>query len=974
MMIAATQSGAAPDAFAACGPFLPRVFDAARAERIFESLDDSVAGIPDGARAVLTSAFGNSPYLCRLGLRERDVLREIWERGPDVVVERAISDAQNVHAATDIAEAMAVLRRAKRQMALATALADIAGIWDVEVVTNRLTRFADASVGGALRFLLRRAAQAANLTEQDPASLEADTGLIVLAMGKGGAFELNYSSDLDLIVFYDAERFPFRKKSDVRAAAVDVVKGLVNMLGEITMDGYVFRIDLRLRPDAGATQIAVSTEAAERYYEEMGQNWERAAFIKARACAGDRSAAASFLKGLEPFIWRRNLDYAAIEDIHSIKRQIHAHGGHGAIAVAGHNIKLGLGGIREIEFFAQTQQLILGGRDPALRERRTLDALEALRARGLVSGQTSAELAESYRFLRRLEHRLQMIEDEQTHTLPEDPVELEHIACFAGYADTESFGIELVAHLERVQRYYEELFQKEAPLGGAGGSLVFTGVENDPETLDTLAEMGFRDAQHVAGAIRGWHHGRIRATRSPRARELLTRLMPAILAALANTADPDSAFAQFDRFISRLPAGVQLFSLFLANPHLLQLVAGVMGSAPRLAEHLARAPAMLDVLLDRDFLAQPLYGDLRDLLARQLATATDHEAVLDIARRFVREQTFRAGVQLIDTGISTAQAGEIFSDIAECTIAALLEKVEQELASSAGEVEGGSFCVVAMGRLGGREMTSASDLDLIFVYETPSHIEQSSGPRPMPAMVYYAKLAQRLIAALTVQTAEGGLYEVDMRLRPTGNKGPAAVSLESFARYHADDAWTWERLALTRARVIAGPDLLKRKIEDIIRTSLTRKMDAARLAHDVRDMRQKLEMQFPAKGSWDLKFVPGGLVDIEFAAEFLLLRHAWQAPELLEPNTHIALARLRDVGFLEASDADALTEAARLQIALLQIQRMAVTGAFHPESATPGMKALLCRAAGIDDFASLQRKLAALQNSARAVFDKLLPP
>ena len=973
MTIDTSQRGEAADAFALCGP-PPQIFDAARAERVFESLGESVAGIPEFARAVFSSAFGNSPYLCRLAIRERALLRQLWDEGPEPVVERAVEASLAAHAAADAAEAMAILRRAKRQMALATAMADIAGVWDVETVTNHLTRFADASVRGALRFLLREAGRKASLSETSSELLERETGVIVLAMGKGGAFELNYSSDLDLVVFYDPQRFPFRKKSDARGAAVDLAKGLVRLLGEITADGYVFRIDLRLRPDAGATQIAISTEAAERYYEEMGQNWERAAFIKARACAGDPAAAAEFLKSIEPFVWRRNLDYAAIEDIHSIKRQIQAHGGHGDIAVAGHNIKLGRGGIREIEFFVQTQQLILGGRDPALRQRRTLDALEALHTRGLVSDRARDDLAAAYRFLRRLEHRLQMVEDEQTHTLPTDAAELTHIARFAGYADTESLAGELVLHLECVQRHYEELFEKETPLGGEGGGLVFTGVEDDPETLATLAGMGFREPQHVAGAIRGWHHGRIRATRSPRARELLTRLMPAILEALAQTADPDSAFVQFDRFVSRLPAGVQLFSLFLANPHLLQLVAAVMGSAPRLAENLARSPAMLDVLLDRGFVATPLRHDLGALLDLQLAAAIDQEAVLDNARRFVHEQSFRAGVQLIDGGISTVQAGAAFTEIAECTIAGLLEKVEQDLVSGAGIVRGGSFCVVAMGRLGGREMTSASDLDLIFIYDAPEQTESSSGPRHLPVMVYYAKLAQRLIAALTVQTAEGGLFEVDMRLRPTGNKGPAAVSLQSFARYHADDAWTWERLALTRARAIAGPEQLRQRTGEIIGASLTRRADPARLAQDVREMRGKLQTQYPAHGPWDLKFARGGLVDIEFITEFLQLRHAHEEPEILEPNTIAALERLGGAGYLSKPDAQTLIETARLQLDLLQILRIAVSGTFDPAGATPAMKSLLVRAAGAADFAALEKRLVAGQIATKAIFDKLLPP
>ena len=474
---------------------LPTPFDPARAERTFASLEVDGVRFAGEERAVLEAAFGNSPFLCRLALRERATLSRLLAEGSQPIVDAACANALAASKAPDQSEAMAILRRAKRQAALAIALADIAGVWSVEQVTQALSLFADSSVKGALRFLLREAANRAEFAESDGQKLEAETGLVVLAMGKYGAFELNYSSDIDLVVFYDPRRFPFRKRDDPRGAAVDMVRGIVKLLSEITADGYVFRVDLRLRPDAGATQVAISTDAAESYYEGMGQNWERAAMIKARACAGDPETGARFLKSIEPFVWRRNLDFAAIEDIHSIKRQIHAHGGHGTIAVAGHNIKLGRGGIREIEFFAQTQQLILGGRVPR-RARSTVAALDALCARGLVTENTTADLKNAYRYLRTLEHRLQMIEDEQTHTLPKSGEGLAHIACFMGYADVASFGAALRRQLETVQGHYARLFEREARLTATEGNLVFTGVEDDPETLGTLQAMGFRDAAH----------------------------------------------------------------------------------------------------------------------------------------------------------------------------------------------------------------------------------------------------------------------------------------------------------------------------------------------------------------------------------------------------------------------------------------------------------------------------------------------
>jgi len=791
-------------------------------------------------------------------------------------------------------------------------------------------------------------------------------------MGKYGAFELNYSSDIDLVVFYDPRRFPFRKRDDMRGAAVDLVRSIVKLLTEFTADGYVFRVDLRLRPDAGATQVAISTDAAESYYEGMGQNWERAAFIKARACAGDAETGARFLKSMEPFIWRRNLDFAAIEDIHSIKRQIHAHGKHGDIAVAGHNIKLGRGGIREIEFFAQTQQLILGGRVPALRQQRTLEALDALRTRGLVTAETAADLKAAYVFLRTLEHRLQMIEDEQTHSVPKAAEGVAHVACFMGFQDADAFGSALTDHLETVQGHYGRLFEREQDLTATEGNLVFTGVEEDPGTISTLQTMGFRNAAHVSAAIRGWHHGRIRATRSARARELLTKLVPVLLPALASTADPDAAFSQFDRFLTNLPAGVQLFSQFLARPEFLRLIASIVGSAPRLAQHLARAPATLDALIDADFLRTlPSRDALDTLLGEQLRRAGDYEGALDAARRFAKEQIFRVGVQIIEGTAKADQAGPALANIAESVIAGLLPVVETELAETAGRVPGGQFAVVAMGKLGGREMTAGSDLDLIFVYDVPEHVEASDGPKPQPVIVYYARLAQRFISALTTPTAVGTLYDVDMRLRPTGNKGPVAVALRSFQRYHAEESWTWERMALTRARVISSPPELQAKVEAAIHSALTAASDPARIKADARDMREKLAAQFPGRNRWDLKFAPGGLVDIEFIAQTLELVTATRA-DVLDTNTIEALRKLKAAGALPAHQAAILIETASLEHALTQVLRIALEGTLEPADATRGLRTLLVRASGVEDFDALEARLADRQAAVRTILTATL--
>jgi [glutamine synthetase] adenylyltransferase / [glutamine synthetase]-adenylyl-L-tyrosine phosphorylase len=952
---------------------LPPPFDAARAARTFDGLADEGFTPGNAHWRLLQGVFGNSPYLARLALREPEFLRVLLDRGPHAMLTEIGSRIEAADAIESHAALMSALRGAKRQAALSIALADIAGIWPLENVTGALSRFADQCVRAAVRFLLRQAAAHTALAETPAEELESTTGLIVLAMGKYGALELNYSSDIDLIVFYDSDRFPFRKRGDPRAAAVDIVKGIVSLLSEVTADGYVFRVDLRLRPDAGATQIAVTAQAAEAYYEGMGQNWERAALIKARACAGDLESALQFLKAIEPFVWRRNLDYAAIEDIHSIKRQIHAHAGHEKIAVAGHNIKLGRGGIREIEFFVQTQQLILGGRHSVLRTPSTLATLEVLRERGLVSRQAADELGDAYRFLRKLEHRLQMVEDEQTHTIPRTAEGLQHIACFMGFTGVAEFDCEVRRHLETVQQHYVRLFERAPPLASAQGSLVFTGVEDDPETLNTLRELGFSDVHHVAAAIRGWHHGRIRATRSARGRELLTKLIPPLLQALGATADSNSAFAQFDRFLTRVPSGVQLFSLLLANPQLLKLIADICGSAPRFADHLARSPKVLDAILDAGFLGERFGRDrLEAALAEQLAAAEDYEATLDAARRFASEEMFRAGVQVLEGTITPDAAGHAFTEIAEAVICGLMSAVTDEFAGSSGEILDGQFAIVAMGRLGGREMTATSDLDLIFVYDAPAGVEHSSGLKPLPVPAWYARLAQRLIAALTAHTAEGGLYDVDMRLRPTGNKGPVAVSLASFERYHATESWTWERMALTRARVIFGPDALRKQIDSVIRKTLSASADPTRLQTDVRDMRQMLAANYPPKSHWNLKFAKGGLVDVEFVAQYLQLREASAHPYVLDVSTVPALCRLEDAAVLDADAANTLLEAAALQQTLLQLLRIALDSSFDSEKASSGLKQFLARTAGETDFAALDARLQRTQAAARRVFEALL--
>jgi glutamate-ammonia-ligase adenylyltransferase len=925
-------------------------------------------------RRLLTGTLEGSPYLSNLARRSPERLIRILDGDPASRLDALAADAVRLGSeAPSIGDLMKGLRQCRNEAALLIALADLGGVWSLDEVTQALTRIADASVQAGLRFLFQQARAKGQWTGGLDGAPEAGSGFIALVMGKYGAAELNYSSDIDLIVSYEPEAAAHVASGEAQAFFVRLTRDLVKVLQERTGDGYVFRVDLRLRPDPGATQIALSTEAALNYYESFGQNWERAAMIKARAVAGDVEAGQRFLKELAPFIWRKYLDYAAIADIHAMKRQIHAHHGFGVIGVAGHNIKVGRGGIREIEFFAQTQQLIAGGRQDDLRTKRTLATLERLAARGWIKSDVLADLSNAYAYLRTMEHRLQMVADEQTQELPADPIALAAFARFAGYPGTNELSEALLGVLRTVQRHYAALFETSPELSRGGHNMVFAGEEDDPGTVKALRELGFTQPSQVIACVRGWHHGRFPAVRSAQARERLTEVQPLLISTLAATASPDSAFASFDRFLSALPTGVQLFSLLRANPRLLQLVADIMGTAPRLARILSRRTRVLDAVLDPRVIGDlPGKADVAALIKSELAGAGDLQEKLDRMRVVGNEQSFLIGVRILTGMIGAAQAGGAYAQLAEELIGAVQAAVEADFAVSHGEVPGGAAAVVAMGKLGGREMTASSDLDLIVVYDFDPEAAQSDGARPLAVSQYYARLTQRLISGLSAPTAEGRLYEVDMRLRPSGQQGPVATQLSSFIDYQSKDAWTWEHLALTRARTVSGPPALRAKVDAAIRNALSAPRDRERIARDVRDMRQRIAAEKGTSNIWDLKQVRGGLVDLEFIAQFLQLVHAARHPDVLDQNTIAALQKLARAGLLSAAAADALIPAARLIGDLTQVLRLCLDDQFQSDTAPAGLKDLLARVAQEPTFARLEARLREVQAEATAQFEAIV--
>ena len=955
-------------------PRLLALGEAAWQEALAETAEAAVArawsGTPKGRR-LLTAMFGNSPFLSGVAVREWAFLTRLVEAGADPPFKALIAETREAPAELETRAAlMRRLRVARRRVALTVAVADLAGAWDLERQMQALTGFAEAALDAALHHLLRHAA-ADGLIPAEAAAVE-DSGLIVLGMGKLGGGELNYSSDIDLILLYDPARAPPLAGDALHALSNRVARELVRILDERTGDGYVFRTDLRLRPDPRSTPLAMSTAAALSYYESAGQNWERAALIKARPVAGDRIAGARFLAELTPYIWRKNLDFAAIADIHSIKRQIQAYRGGGRIAVNGHDIKVGRGGIREIEFFAQTQQLIWGGRRSVLRVGTTCEALRRLAAAGQIDAEACVTLIDDYRFLRRVEHRLQMVDDAQTHRLPSDDEGIARLAVFLGYPSPEAFTGELVVRLGSVEAHYAELFE-EAPSLAGPGNLVFTGTDDDPATLATLTQMGFADPGRVAGMVRDWHHGRMRATRSQRAREILTELVPELLRIFGATAAPDTAFQRFSEFLARLPAGVQVFSLFHANSGLLRLVADIMAEAPLLAESLARRPALLDAVLSADFLAPfPSRAVLAEDLDSLIAGARNFEDTLDLLRRWAGERSFQVGVQLLHRSLDGAGAGAALADIAETVLDVLAPAVAKDFARAHGEIPGGAFAILAMGRLGSREMTLSSDLDLILIYDAPEASEASDGPRPLAVSTYFGRLTQRLISAITAPTAEGRIYETDMRLRPSGSSGPIASSLGSFANYHRQSAWTWEHMALTRARPVAGAATLCRRIEEAIGAALTLPRDAARLVADVADMRRRIAGEHPRPAAWDLRNRRGGLIDLEFIVQYLMLRESARTPGVLQRDTGAAIAALGEAQILPPQAVQALGDALTLLRDVRALLTVLFEGIPEPEALAGAAGATLARCAGAIDFPRLDADMTAACEAIGDWYDRLI--
>jgi [glutamine synthetase] adenylyltransferase / [glutamine synthetase]-adenylyl-L-tyrosine phosphorylase len=901
------------------------------------------AAHPPEVRALLAGAAGCSPYLKSLMERHTDWLDEALTTAPESMLDAELAQLAALPA-DDPAQTASALRRAKGRIALLAGLADLGGVWPLEAVTDALTRLADAATSGAMRVHLWGELRRGKVPGAVPDDLETGAGMVALAMGKMGAGELNYSSDIDLICLFDEARFDPADCADARAAFIRVTRKMAATLSDYTAEGYVFRTDLRLRPDASVTPVCISMEAAERYYESVGRTWERAAYIKARPCAGDIAAGERFLTALRPFVWRRHLDFAAIQDAHDMRLRIRAHKGTGgALVLEGHNMKLGQGGIREIEFFTQTRQLISGGRDPDLRARDTVGGLRALAAKGWVPGDVAEALITHYRAHREVEHRLQMVNDAQTQILPATPEGFDRLARFLGEGDTASFRAALAGRLGDVAALTEDFF---APA--------------DPGPRPALS-----DAQHQI--VEGWRA--YPALRSARAQEIFNRLEPEILQRLQSAANPDEALLQFDRFLVGLPAGVQVFSLFEANHTLIDLLVDIVATAPALGQYLARNAAVFDAVIGGGFFAPwPGVEALRADLSSTLAEISDYERKLDRTRSWAREWHFRIGVHHLRALIGAAEAGTQYAQLADAVIGALWPVVGAEFARKHGPAPGRGAVVLGMGSLGAARLTASSDLDLIVIYDADG-VDTSEGPRPLPARTYFARLTQALVTALSAPMAEGRLYEVDMRLRPSGRQGPVATALDAFRAYQIEEAWTWEHLALTRARPLVGPPDLLAEVEDFRATLLQCKKDAPRNRPDTAAMRARLRAAKPGQGGLDVKDGPGRLQDIELLAQLGALSAA-----ATTRRSEAQLLAARRVGLIDAVDESTLAGAYRLCWSVQAAMRLLAERGVDPDTLGAGARAFLLRETGAETPQALRMRILEVTRAAAAVIDRILPP
>ncbi len=854
-------------------------------------------------------AVAHSPFL-RGAMARNPALVEILRTG-------AFDPAREAAWALTGKDVRQTLRRQRDGLALVMAIGDLAGHLSLENVVATLSDFADHALNSAIADAIHQRVPGADVE-----------GFFAIALGKHGSRELNYSSDIDPILLFDPETMARRDRDDAGEAAVRIARAVVDLLQTRDADGYVLRIDLRLRPASEATPLAIPMNAAISHYESSALAWERAAFIRGRAAAGDITRGQQFLDTIQPFIWRRSLDFGAVEELRAMSRRIRAHHADGQAFGPGYDLKRGRGGIREVEFFVQIHQLIHGGRDPKLRVSDTLGGIAALADAGWIDAPTAATLADAYRLYRTIEHRLQMVDDRQTHSLPVDPAALRSVAHMHGLADGAALLDLLEPHVEAIGSIYDELDSAPRPMMPVGGDAF----------AQALRAAGFVAPDRISARIADWRRGGLRAVRSEAAFNALEAVLPSLLEAFGRAPDPEAALMAFDAMLGGLPTALNLFRLLEAQPALLNLLVAIISHAPTLGEALGRNAALLDRLLDSS--AFDPVGDVA-LLAAEMAQPGMLEARLDHVRRVVGEHRFALGAQIVEAADDPLAVAAGYARVAEAAVYVVADAVIEPFVAAHGRLPNSELVILALGRLGGGLLTHASDLDLIYLF-TGDYAAESDGPKPLGGSHYYNRLGQRLSSGLSAPTAAGALYEVDTRLRPSGGDGPLVASIDSFARYQRENAWTWEHMALTRARVIYGRSAARSAAEAVIASVLSQPRDRVALARDVVTMRNEMATHKPPLGPLDVKLLPGGLVDLEFTAHF----HQLASGIGLDPHLPRAVKRLADAGLCDP----ALGAAHDLLTRLVVTLRLVSPKMEAPAAATRAVVARACRVLDWDEL------------------------
>ncbi|KRB82475.1 glutamate-ammonia-ligase adenylyltransferase [Sphingomonas sp. Root710] len=887
----------------------------------------NVADFSDALRRI--GAF--SPFLASLAERHPDTVAAVRDHGLTEAIRLGF-------AAVESPDAAVALRLQRQKLSLATALADLAGLAPLEEVVGHLSAFADRALDRAIRTAI-----AERTPDAEP------RGFAALALGKHGSRELNYSSDIDPILIFDPEALPHRSREEPVEAAVRIARRVVELLQTRDAHGYVFRVDLRLRPSPEVSPLALPIDAALSYYESAALPWERAAFIRARAAAGDIALGQGFLDAIRPFVWRRSIDFGAVQEIRQISRRIRDHYAQGQLLGPGYDLKRGRGGIREVEFYAQIHQLIHGGREPQLRAPATLDALAALGEAGRIDAELAAQLAEAYRLFRTIEHRLQMVDDHQTHRLPKQPEALDNVARLHGLPDGAALVDLLRPHVETVGIAYDGLDQDdEARLPVQAEKLE-----------EALTAAGFADPAAARLRIDNMRDGKSRSLRTPVAQAALEAMLPTLVAALGKAPSPQDALNRFEDLVAGLPSAINLFRLLEARPALARALIDVLSHAPTLSQALSRRPALLDGLIDATALAPP---PPFETLVEEFAAAESsdsYEQLLDLVRQRVGERRFALGVQLIEGSTDPIEVAQGYARVAEAAFDVLACATIAEFEQTHGRVPGGELLVIALGRLGGGALTHASDLDIIYLF-TGDFLTESDGRKPLGATTYFNRLAQRVSGALSVATAAGPLYEVDTRLRPSGAQGPLAVSVESFAKYQSESAWTWEHMALTRARTIFGSAAARAEADAIVAETLGRERDQAALTADVVKMRGDIARHKPPSGRFDVKLIDGGLVDAEFTVHLLQLRHRTG----FDPRLRTAMRMLADQALIDPEVIPAHELMTRM---LVTLRLVSPASTEPPEASQP----LVARSCGQPDWESLVKAYERARDLVRAEWKRV---